>query len=357
MALDESGSVGRTTLVIGEWQEEYFRTKLGLSAKANIATQTVQFRNSPLSRNLWFLRGLPKLAERLRADVVHLAFPVPVIRHSYKCPVVATLHDLYPYDIPSNFGYPNALFVRTFLRNCLAGADAIACVSSTTQNRLGQFNRRFLSKSVVIPNAARLNSVTSKRPQALCFENYVLSVAQHRQNKNLSLAIRGFAKARATGVLPRQTGLVIVGAPGPETARLRDSVREWGIGDSVRFLSSLRDPELRWLYEHCALFLVTSTHEGFCLPLAEALTFGCPIACSDIPILREIGGSDCCYFELNDRSEQNVVAAVKVALAKARRALASDNNALAERGRRYAELYSNLTGTSIVRENTVPSCS
>jgi hypothetical protein len=33
--------------------------------------------------------------------------------------------------------------------------------------------------------------------------------------------------------------------------------------------------------------------------LAEALQFGCKVLCSDIPVLREVGGSHCRYFSLD----------------------------------------------------------
>ena len=79
---------------------------------------------------------------------------------------------------------------------------------------------------------------------------------------------------------------------------------------SVIFTSSLSDIELCWLYQNCELFVCPSATEGFCLPLAEALYFSCRIVCSDIPILREVGDSDCIYFSLKGETINNLSTAI-----------------------------------------------
>jgi hypothetical protein len=43
---------------------------------------------------------------RSGADVVHLAYPVPLNSGAFACPIVVTLHDLYPHEIPENFWLP-----------------------------------------------------------------------------------------------------------------------------------------------------------------------------------------------------------------------------------------------------------
>jgi glycosyltransferase involved in cell wall biosynthesis len=56
--------------------------------------------------------------------------------------------------------------------------------------------------------------------------------------------------------------------------------------------------------------LVTaSLNEGFGLPLVEAMAGGTPIAVSDIPIFREIGGDAAVYFD--PRSPESFAAAIR----------------------------------------------
>ena len=50
-------------------------------------------------------------------------------------------------------------------------------------------------------------------------------------------------------------------------------------------------PVLAAVYRRAALVLLPSSREGFGLPVIEAMACGTPIVCSDLPVLREVGGS------------------------------------------------------------------
>ena len=46
--------------------------------------------------------------------------PCPSMAASFSCPTVVTLHDLYPYEIPLNFGFPKFIFNRVSCSNAFA---------------------------------------------------------------------------------------------------------------------------------------------------------------------------------------------------------------------------------------------
>jgi len=50
------------------------------------------------------------------------------------------------------------------------------------------------------------------------------------------------------------------------------------------------------LFLECALFVIPSHHEGLPFTLLEAMSYGCRILASDIPVHREVGLPDECYF-------------------------------------------------------------
>jgi glycosyltransferase involved in cell wall biosynthesis len=50
-----------------------------------------------------------------------------------------------------------------------------------------------------------------------------------------------------------------------------------GIGYAVEFVGALADDEVRSMYEASDVYLCMSEHEGFCLPLIEAMHFGLPV--------------------------------------------------------------------------------
>ncbi len=312
-ALAERPEVDQVTLVTGAWQRQSFESAFALQSD-KIQLVDVDFKNSAIARNLWFLFGLPKLVQQLRPDLVHLAFPLPFLRARFACPVVATIHDLYPYECPENFGRAQAVLNRLFLQQCIAQSDGLTCVSEVTLKQLKQFFPQVCAQKPVTVNYnyVEFSQVLPQPPAAHLKQPFLLSVAQHRKNKNLDLLVQAQAALRQSA--QPNLNLILVGHSGPETASIQQQIAELGLQDSVQMLDSLSDSELCWLYQHCQLYVVCSATEGFCLPLAEALYLGCRAICSDIPILREVAQSDCNYFSLKGDPVQNLTQAISSAM-------------------------------------------
>ena len=60
------------------------------------------------------------------------------------------------------------------------------------------------------------------------------------------------------------------------------------------------DAELSNLYEHAEALVFPSFMEGFGLPALEALSHGCPVIVSDIPVFHELLGDVPKYFNPKD---------------------------------------------------------
>jgi glycosyltransferase involved in cell wall biosynthesis len=308
--------ISEVQLVVAPWQSEMLQTDW-LVPSERLAIHVAEMKTSSLSRNIWYYRELPLLAARLQPDVVHLTYPVPVNRRAFDCATVATLHDLYPYEIPENFGFPKVFVNRQILRQCLRGVEAIACVSNATLLQMQQYIPRS-----VWGRATRIYNCVE--PELLCSvdspvpgwqgEPFLLSVAQHRRNKDLPLLIRMFHRLRQDGRINFGMKLVIVGIAGPETRSIERLVSNLGIQQSVVFLSGISEPDLQWCYGRCEVLVVPSQTEGFGLPVAEALLTGCRIVCSEIPAFREVGGEHCRYFVLGPGEENALAEAVVAAL-------------------------------------------
>jgi len=54
------------------------------------------------------------------------------------------------------------------------------------------------------------------------------------------------------------------------------------------------------LFLECGLFVIPSHHEGLPFTLLEAMSYGCPILASDIPVHKEVGLPEECYFPCGD---------------------------------------------------------
>ena len=356
-SLAEAPGISRVTLLLGTWQVAYFQHAFGLQdAKLHVATADVD--NNSWARNVWYYRMLPLLAEEHAADVVHLSFPVPVSRRRFRRPVLVSLHDLYPYDIPANFGTIRVPFNRAILRQCLNDSDAVVCSSDFTRERLRSLRPEAWRKATTIRQGVAIDPRRSRMPliPEISGRSFLLAVGQHRRNKNLSLLLSAVAELRQRDQ-SRGMRLLIVGAEGPETRTLHAVMKQHSIQDQVIFRKALSDDELCWLYRNCALLIAPSNIEGFGLPVAEALHCGSRVLCSDIPVFREVGGEQCSYFALTQNKPVNTLAdAIQSALdGVGPQASASNRFSPSEIARQHVRLYASLiSGDHLLRPQADP---
>jgi len=148
---------------------------------------------------------------------------------------------------------------------------------------------------------------------------FLLCVAQHRQNKNIPLAVRVFERLLRNRVVRQDARLFVIGIPGPATSQIHAQIRQSGLERSVVLLSGISDAEMQWCYRNCKLLLAPSSIEGFGLPVAEALLAGCPVVCSDIAAFREVGADRCRYVRFGDRVLEDYEEAVRKTIAEPRR--------------------------------------
>ena len=104
---------------------------------------------------------------------------------------------------------------------------------------------------------------------------------------------------------------------------LRAFVGELGLDDAVNFAGSVTGAELEAYLQAADVFVCASEHEGFCVPLAEAMGHGIPIVAYGVTAVPETVGD--AGLVLPEKSPLTFAAAVGRVLADdtLRRALAS----------------------------------
>jgi glycosyltransferase involved in cell wall biosynthesis len=338
----DRNEVMRIILIVGEWQAKYFKDALTpLMAKLTISIAAVS--DDTLVRNLWYLRTLPPLAEEFKADIVHMAFPVPIRRNSYKCPIVVSLHDLSPYDEPDDLGFPNRFFNRAVLQQCLREVDGVICVTETTLSRLkGRFPRFAHRKASVIYNTVAPDA-SGSHPAIDVRSPYILLTGRN-DNETVLKAIKAFDCLLQTQQIDSRMSLVIVGRDGSDAAVPQSLLADVVFKDHVHFLDEASDTELHWLYKNCELLLNPELRVKDTLPVIEALVRGRRVICADIPVFREIGGDSCHYFDPHAEAELHTLAnAVSSSLmAPPREVVNRARFASIEVAHQYAALYKQL---------------
>jgi glycosyltransferase involved in cell wall biosynthesis len=105
----------------------------------------------------------------------------------------------------------------------------------------------------------------------------LLFVGRFAPNKKQDDLIVAFSHYLA---LDPDARLILVGKPeeqDPYVAHLRQVVASLGLDDSVLFTGSITDAQLAAYYRTAHLFWSMSEHEGFCVPLIEAMWFNVPV--------------------------------------------------------------------------------
>jgi glycosyltransferase involved in cell wall biosynthesis len=110
----------------------------------------------------------------------------------------------------------------------------------------------------------------------------LLFVGRMMPNKGVLHLLRAVAALRASGDVPARLFM----------ATLRRLHEQLGLEDTVVFTGSLPDEQLAAHYATADLFVCLSEHEGFCIPLLEAMRIGLPVVAYDAGAVSEtLGGS------------------------------------------------------------------
>lgn len=242
---------------------------------------------------------LPWAAARARVDILHtLASPTPVL---WRGLAAMTVHDATPWLHPDAAG--TRWYARPLYPQALSRAAAIFTVSEAAREDLVRAAGAPRERVFVTPNGVD-PALFELRPPEGPRAPYLLSVSTFEPRKNLPLLLEAFRRLRREG---RDLQLVVVGRQAwTQFLPLGE------LAPHVRLTGAVPDEELHALYAGAACFVMPSLHEGFGLPLAEAMAAGIPAVASDIPALREVGGETVRYAD--PRDPEGLAAAVREAL-------------------------------------------
>jgi len=126
---------------------------------------------------------------------------------------------------------------------------------------------------------------------------FIMHASAFDERKNFHGLVDAFASLDAD--LRKNYQLVLVGGASPDAAaQIRDRAMTHGLGEfDVVLPGYVSDPQLAALYRSCELFVFPSFHEGFGLPVLEAMSCGCPAIGSNITSIPEVVGREDLTFD------------------------------------------------------------
>lgn len=213
---------------------------------------------------------------------------------------VATVYDLNHKVVPSTMSLVNLWGHRLYFDRDVRRADIVLTISEGTSARLWELVHR-RADGVVRPSIdPKYRPVTDQELQS-CLARfgirypYILAVATWEPRKNLALLVQTFITMRHEGLLPEHK-LVLCGGRGWKDDRLSALLTGEG-GKDVVPLGYVAESYLPCLYSGADVFVFPSIYEGFGMPVLEARACGTQIVTTDLPELREAGGSDAIYIQ------------------------------------------------------------
>ncbi|PJZ58173.1 glycosyltransferase family 4 protein [Leptospira barantonii] len=214
-----------------------------------------------------------------------------------KKPYVLTVHDMIHEKFPDYFS--DAREVIENKKTAIENADSIVAISLNTKSDLLKYYNIPESKIKVIYHGTSFASDSlSEKTSESNKKDYILFTGNRSYYKNFSFFLKSVRAIFQE--FPRlQLYCVGGGAFNREELQL---IQEFGLLKRVEQFRFENDEELAAYYKNALLFVFPSRYEGFGIPLLEAFSCGCPVACSNTSSFPEVAGEAAFYFD-PDQSE------------------------------------------------------
>jgi glycosyltransferase involved in cell wall biosynthesis len=241
----------------------------------------------------WHLLGWPPLVHASRADILHA--PSPAVPPKNGKPLVVSVHDAAPWLFPESFPWRGRWFHHTGMRAAARRADRILTGTEAAANELRTHTALPPERIRVIPYGVDHASPEPGPEEVRAVlerhnledRQFVLWVGSFEPRKGLGTLVAAVAELARRGPAPT---LVLAGYAGWRNANLIASEDRSRLGSALRELGRVPEADLHALYTSASVFAFPSLHEGFGLPVLEAMVAGAPVVASDIAAVREVAG-------------------------------------------------------------------
>jgi glycosyltransferase involved in cell wall biosynthesis len=247
---------------------------------------------------LWSQVRLPLALARHRPDLLFV--PSHAVPFAWPAKALTVVHDLAFERHPHAYSDAERAYLKLTTRWAARRCPLLITVSESTKSDLVDLYGVKPERIRVVPlgggePAQRTTAPDSRLAELGLTGTFVLQVGRIETRKN---------QAAALAAVERLDGVTLAVA-GPErdnalAARLRAS-------PGCRVLGRVDQPTLELLYKHAAAVVVPSLHEGFGLPVLEAMARGKVVVAAAGSSMPEVGGDAVLYVD--DPSDSVEIAA------------------------------------------------
>lgn len=272
------------------------------------------------ARLVWEQTGLPRLAERVAADVLHCPHYTMPLRSSV--PVVTTLHDATFFTHPEVHQPVKRAFFRSWTKTSLRRAARTIVPSQATLDELSRVTGAVHGQVDVahhgvdpekfhLPAPAQVAALRAHL--GLHSERYVAFLGTIEPRKNVPFLVEGWRRAVTDMADP--PALVIAGGRGWDT-RIDAALASVPRHLEVLLPGYLPLDLLSGFLGGAEVVAYPSLGEGFGLPVLEAMASGAPVLTTTSLALPEVGGD---AVEYADPTAASIAAGLRKLLASPER--------------------------------------
>lgn len=231
----------------------------------------------------------PLLMRALRPNIVHETYYSSRPSAPRSSRTVITVYDMIHELFPQSFSEKDK--TCAVKRQAVQRADHVICISEHTRQDLVRLLDVPVEKTSVVHLGFSLTTscaVDEKAP----VRPYLLYVGIRGGYKNFETLLQAYA---SQPWLKENFDLVAFGG-GEFTASERSVIERLNVVAQVRQQGG-SDQVLAACYKQAALFVYPSLYEGFGIPPLEAMSYGCPVVCSNTSSIPEVVGAAAKMFD------------------------------------------------------------
>jgi glycosyltransferase involved in cell wall biosynthesis len=228
-------------------------------------------------------------------DIIHETYYASKGVGSKRAKRVITVYDMIHEKFVSSLD-PDHSFAR-IKAEAIRRADHVICISESTRKDLIEILGIDAAKVSTIYLACNSHDNLAKNiKQVSKIEKpYLLYVGQRARYKNFDNLLEAYGNSSR---LNQDFQLVCFGGGNFSSSEV-ERINNFQLGDKVIQISG-DDGMLANLYGGATAFVYPSLYEGFGIPPLEAMSFDCPVVCSNISSIPEIVGDAGEYFDPYD---------------------------------------------------------
>ena len=252
----------------------------------------------PLSKGLisrfLFQLVVPILTIIYKIDITHfIKSQASIILFSKK---ILTIFDCTILKYPQYFNTPSRLFWRYLQPLFCKHMDEIITISLDAKREIVNELKVAPEKVTIIYPASQFNvseeqtttaSTDLEQKNGLGNE-YLLYIGQIGLKKNLMTLINAFKI-----IVENLSGFPRLFLVGPryylsDAGEIFDAIQTLGLHNHIHYLGTLEKNELHAILSKASILLFPSVHEGFGIPMVEAMQMGIPVIASNTSVMPEV---------------------------------------------------------------------